>query len=355
MPPRGFRIQQSISRREAMIRAVAAAMAAETLAAMPPAWGAGTDEPAARVERGEVSFSPEPQGEAAVPEPFRLEPHDFPFERQDLPEISKRITRADVRFPSPVKSPIAANNTVHCELYEPRRDGRVPAVVVLHILGGDFPLARLFANNLAQHGVAALFLKMPYYGPRRDPQSPRRMITSDPRETVEGLTQAVLDIRRATAWLASRPSVDPQKLGVFGISLGGITGALAATAEPRLANVCLLLAGGDLGRIAWESKELAKVREAWMAKGGSRDEFLATLSAVDPVRYGTNVRGRRVLMMNARDDEVVPRACTEALWESFGRPDIHWYPGGHYSVAIHLLNALQKTANFFAPPKPENS
>jgi dienelactone hydrolase len=342
-----IRVPQPLSRREAMAAAATAALSA-SLRLSPSVVQAADQTPAAAVERGEVAFSPASQGEAAVPEPFRLEPHAFAWERQELPEISKRITRADVRFPSPVKTPVAVNNTVHCELYAPRQEGRVPAVVVLHILGGDFPLARLFANNLAQHGVAALFLKMPYYGPRRDPQSPRRMITPDPQETVEGLTQAVLDIRRATAWLASRPTVDPEKLGVFGISLGGITGALAATAEPRLANVCLLLAGGDLGRIAWESKELAKIRESWLAKGGSRDEFLAMLSAVDPVRYGANVRGRRVLMMNARDDEVVPRVCTEALWESFGRPDIHWYPGGHYSVAIHILDALQKSARFFA-------
>ncbi|MFM7071881.1 MAG: alpha/beta hydrolase family protein [Planctomycetota bacterium] len=349
MLPEDFQIGRPISRRQTLGYAAMATFAAGFPAS--PLWVADpalAAPVAAGIERGEVTFSPLPKGEASVPEPFRLESHAFAFERQELPEISKRIARADLRFPSPIVSPIAVNNTVHCELYEPRREGRVPAVVVLHILGGDFPLARLFANNLAVHGVAALFLKMPYYGPRRDPQSPRRMITSDPKETVEGLTQAVLDIRRATAWLASRPTIDPEKLGVFGISLGGITGALAATAEPRLNNVCLLLAGGDLGRIAWESKELAKIRESWQAQGGSRDEFLALLSAVDPVRYGANVRGRRVLMMNARDDEVVPRACTEALWESFGRPDIHWYPGGHYSVAIHLLNALQRTASFFA-------
>ncbi len=345
MMPDGIHFSRPLTRRTALTVGAAAFSASVTL----PIREILADEPAAApVERGEVAFAAAAPGEKSVPEPFRLEPHAFSFESQELPEISKRITRAEVRFPSPVQSPIAVNNTVHCELYAPRREGRVPAVVVLHILGGDFPLARLFANNLAQHGVAALFLKMPYYGPRRDPQSPRRMITPDPKETVEGLTQAVLDIRRATAWLARRPFIDPAQLGIFGISLGGITGALAATAEPRLPTVCLLLAGGDLGRLGWESKEQAKIREVWQAKGGSRDEFLAVLSAVDPVRYGSNVRGRRVLMMNARDDEVVPRVCTEALWESFGRPDIHWYPGGHYSVAVHMLDALQKTAKFFA-------
>ena len=122
--------------------------------------------------------------------------------------MSDYLTISTVTFPSPVETKSAANNTVHCEYYRPTTDGPVPAVVVLHILGGDFELSRLFCNALAHHGVAALFLKMPYYGPRRAAGDSRRMISHDPRQTVEGMTQAVLDIRRAMAWLESRDEVD---------------------------------------------------------------------------------------------------------------------------------------------------
>ena len=76
-----------------------------------------------------------------------------------------------VTFPSPVKTPHENNNTVHCEYFRPVGAGKRPAVVVLHILGGDFDLARLFCSNLATGGVSALFLKMPYYGPRRQPDA----------------------------------------------------------------------------------------------------------------------------------------------------------------------------------------
>ena len=82
--------------------------------------------------------------------------------------------------------------------------------------------------TLAHHGVCALFVKMPYYGPRRPLGSTARMISLDPKESVRGMTQAVLDIRRATACLAGQAEVDGHRLGLFGISLGAITGALAA-------------------------------------------------------------------------------------------------------------------------------
>ena len=48
------------------------------------------------------------------------------------------------------------------------------------------------------------------------------------------MRQGICDIRRAAAWLAGRPEVDPAKLGVTGISLGGITSALASAVDPAI-------------------------------------------------------------------------------------------------------------------------
>ncbi len=304
------------------------------------------DEPRP-IERGTISFT------AASTEPptadrFRLPSTTFDWQAERISTVSDHFAIWNVTFPSPIKTPEEVNNTVHCEYFQSRQAGKRPAVIVLHILGGDFPLSRLFCNALAQHGVHALFVKMPYYGPRRDPASRRRMVSPDPRETVAGMTQAVLDIRYAAAWLANRPEVDAQELGIFGISLGGITGALAATAEPRIKNVCLLLAGGSIGQAGWDAAEAKPLRDNWLATGGTRDEFVQILSAVDPVTYAASARGKRILMLNATHDEVIPRPCTDALWTALGQPPIKWYSGGHYSVIWHLIGALWQVSRFFA-------
>jgi dienelactone hydrolase len=306
--------------------------------------GVEAEQPA---ENGTIEFVP-PATEQQTAEPFRLPPHRFDWQARRMQTVTENLEVWDVTFPSPIKTAEESNNTVHGEYYRSRQSGRRPAVVVLHILGGDFPLSRLFCNALAQHGVHALFIKMPYYGPRRDPHSPRRMVSPDPRETVSGMTQAVLDIRRATAWLADRPEVDAERLGIFGISLGGITAALASTAEPRLKNVCLLLAGGDIGAAGWDSPAARPVREKWLAAGGTRDEFVEILRAVDPVAHAPAAAEKRILMLNASDDEVIPRACTVSLWKAFGEPEIQWYSGGHISVMRHLFSALLRVGRFFA-------
>jgi dienelactone hydrolase len=299
----------------------------------------------------------EPQAvpqDAQVPDRFQLAPQPFAWQARRMQTVTPTLEVWNVTFPSPVVTEVPANNTVHAEFYRSRRDGRRPAVIVLHILGGDFALSRLFCNCLAQHGVHALFVKMPYYGPRRDPASPRRMVAADPHQTVLGMTQAVLDIRRATAWLADRPEVDPAQLGIFGISLGGITAALALAVEPRLTSGCLLLAGGDIAQVGWEAAELKAVRANWEAQGGTRETFQAVLRQIDPVTYAGAARGKRMLMLNAAADEVIPRRCTLALWEALGQPKLVWYSGGHYSVIRHLPRALVQVAAFFRDPAPEH-
>ncbi len=298
---------------------------------------------------GEVQFTPA-KDEADLPEMFQLTAHRFTFEQKPVETCSTTMDISLVTFPSPVETPHPANNTVHCEYFRPLKPVRHRAVIVLHILGGDFDLARLFSRYLAHNGVAALFLKMPYYGPRRDTQSSARMVSSDIQATVAGMRQAVLDIRQATAWLASRDEIDPDQLGVFGISLGGITGALAATAEPRLTNVCLMLAGGDVGQVAWASRELAPLRSRWQAEGRSKEDFFALLKTVDPVTYAHQVPGRRMLLINASHDELIPRACTESLWRAFGQPPIVWLNAGHYSAMAYLFDGLGRVAQFFQPP-----
>lgn len=299
------------------------------------------------IVRGAVRFAPSAD-EADLAEPFRLDAHGFEFIQTRLPDPSKTIDVSEVTFPTPKPTPHPNNNTVYCEYFRPSTPGKHPGVVVLHILGGDFPLSRVFCRSLAHAGVAALFVKMPYYGPRRQPDSSARMVSIDPHETRRGMIQAVLDVRQAVAWLGSRSEVDDRRLGIMGISLGGITAALAASAEPRLSNVCLVLAGGGIGEVDWNSPHLAKVRDRWLAHGGAQEAFFEVLKSVDPVTYAARVRGRRILMLNADQDEIIPKACTDALWRALGEPEIVWWRAGHISAARYIFQGIDRVDRFFA-------
>ncbi len=318
------------------------------LIAVSPAARCATPAGEPDIQTGTVEFTPVGD-ETAIPQQYRLEPHSFDYELAPQHTLSKVMTVSKVTFPSPVVTPHENNNTVHCEYFASTAPGQKPGVIVLHILGGDFDLARLFCRALAAKNVNALFLKMPYYGEREQPGVDTRMISADPELTVKGMTQAVKDIRRGAAWLAAQEDVADDQVGIMGISLGGITSALCVSLEPRFKKAALLLAGGDMGEVAWTSTEMTEVREKWTAQGKTKEELFDLLRPIDPVTYAKPLPGRKILMLNASHDEVVPPACTRSLWRAFGEPEIVWWDAGHYTAARYLGGGMLRVVDFFQP------
>ncbi|WP_165225953.1 alpha/beta hydrolase [Aquisphaera insulae] len=304
---------------------------------------------------GEVAFRPSPQ-ESSVPELFRLKPEAFRYELEPVFSTG-RYTVSRLRFPSPINTGNADNDTVHAEYFEPRdgAKGR-PAVVVLHILGSDFPLSRYLAARLADRGISALFLKLPYYGERRPRAGPgpvpTKFLSADLERTMTSMRQGICDVRRGLRWLASRPGNDPSRLGVVGISLGGIVGSVVVAVDPSASRGAFLLAGGDLSKILWDMPETARFRQSWEAAGKSILDLKALTDPYDPLTYASRLKGKQVLMIAGNIDEVVPPASAEALWVAAGRPPIIWYDCGHYSAVGYLLPGIRKAVDFLAAPGP---
>ncbi len=304
------------------------------------------------LETGEVTFRPS-AAEAEVPERFRLEEATFWYRCQPLRE-TENFTVTAVRFPSPLESPDPANNVIYAEYFQPKGAGRRPAVVVLHILGADFALSRYLAARLADRGVAALFMQLPYYGERRPEGSSKRFLSADIERSMRSMRQGVCDVRRAAAWLSSRPEVDPEKVGVAGISLGGIVSAVATAVDPRINRAALLLAGGGLADILWDmpEAEAARYRRQWIEAGRTKEDLKLLTTPYDPLTYAHRLAGKRLMMIAGTADEVIPPDAARALWRAAGQPEILWYDCGHYSSAGFLLPALRKTVEFFAAEVP---
>jgi dienelactone hydrolase len=303
-------------------------------------------------EKGDITFQPAPF-ESSVPRQFQLDAAVFAYELEPVMSAPK-YTVSKLRFPSPIETPDAENNVVHAEYFAPLGFGpKRPAVIVLHILGADFPLSRYMSARLADRGVAALFVKLPYYGERRpggEGQRTKRFLSADIERSVKSMRQAVVDVRRAAVWLAARPDVDLERIGVAGISLGGIVSALAAAIDPAIREGAFLLAGGDLATILWQMPEAAPYRKQWIAAGRSKEDLKTLTDPFDPLSYAERLKGKRLMMIAGRVDEVVPPASTLLLWQAAGRPSIHWCDCGHYSAVGYLLPGIRQTVDFFANP-----
>lgn len=167
------------------------------------------------------------------------------------------------------------------------------------------------------------------------------------------MRQGVCDVRRALGWLAVRPDLDPTRLGVTGISLGGIVSSIVAAVDPAVTSGVFLLAGGDLSRILWGMPETARFRDAWQAAGKTVSDLKVLTDPFDPLTYAHRLAGKHLLMIAGKVDEVIPPASVQALWNAAGRPPIDWYDCGHYSAAGYLLPGIRRTVDFLsAPPEP---
>jgi dienelactone hydrolase len=228
----------------------------------------------------------------------------------------------------------------------------------MHILDGNMELVRMQCTVLATHGIPAILFMLPYYGQRGLPEGPGAL-AANPSLFVDALLQGMEDVRRTIDLLASRPEIDPKRIGITGISLGGIVAATAAGSEPRLARVMPILAGGDLLAIirhARETEDLNRLLQRLPAQQRSKIE--AAIQAVDPLRHAGALRDRaqrgRVLMVNAAEDEVIPRACTEKLAAALGLSErVEWLDGlGHYTAMAALPRVMQRMVDFFGQDLP---
>lgn len=268
------------------------------------------------------------------------------------------VTRFRVSFPSPCRRAAGARpvDRIHGLYFRPAGDGPFPGAVVLHALATHAAFARFLAERLALRGIASLMLYLPGYGPRaplragvKDADWIRRPDTVD-----RFFTQAVLDVRRSVTWLATREEVDPDRLGITGISLGGITAALAMGIEPRLRRGAFLLAGGNLVEAFRWIEETPALARFLTAQPIDVSSLKKALGPFDPIRYADRLRGRPTLFLGGAFDRLIPARATRALRQAAEAPRIQWVPAGHHTAGLWLPWAATRTADHLAAGSVRN-
>ena len=294
---------------------------------------------AAAPETGTVKIDCNGDAKCGIPERFHVPTHTFDYKlslRHDLHHSGVKVY--DLTFPSPVKTAIPENNTVHAELFLPPGKGPFPTCIVLDILQGNALVARAESMWLAQHGVAGMVVYMAITAPGRLAARTDSFRTDIPK-TIAGVQQTVKDIRCAVAWLASRPEFKPDEIGLAGTSLGSLVGAVVAANEPRIKNVCLMLGGGGLVD-AYYDHPLARQYLPLVELAGGKAAIHVLIDPIDPLTYARKLKEKNLLMICASRDDIVPPKAAKALWEATGKQRIIWIDSTHVGAAMHLMTML---------------
>ncbi len=247
-----------------------------------------------------------------------------------LSDGERRLT-----FPSALTTPHPENNTVHARLFPARRAGdRRAAVLVMPQwnadAGGHAGLCRLLAWN----NLTALRLSLPYHDERMPSELSRAdyIVSSNVGRTVQVCRQAVLDARRAIAWLASEGY---ERIGILGTSLGSCLALLTTAHEPLVRAEALNHISPFFADVVWRGLSTRHVREG--LDGHIELDVLRELWApISPWHYLERVRDRQTLLVYAQYDLTFPVDLSEDLVREFGRRGIPHeltvLRCGHYST-----------------------
>jgi dienelactone hydrolase len=245
-----------------------------------------------------------------------------------------------LRYPSALVTPHVENNTVVGRWF-PAPDEAPPgvraqrgrAVVVLpqwnSDAGGHIGLSRL----LARFDVSALRLSLPYHDSRMPPELTRAdyIVSSNIVRTLQVCRQAVLDSRRAIAWLSSQGF---ERIGILGTSLGSCLAMLTAAHEPRIRAQALNHVSPFFADVVWRGLSTRHVKQG--LEGHIELEVLRHLwRPISPFSYLDRATAR-TLLVYAKYDLTFPVDLSEMLIGEFRRRglphEVAVLPCGHYST-----------------------
>ena len=246
-------------------------------------------------------------------------------------------------FPSALVTPHESNNTVRCRYFPANvRDGlqAVPssraAVLVMpqwnSDAGGHVGLCKLRAWN----GMSALRLSLPYHDLRMPPELHRAdyIVSANLMRTLQVCRQAVLDARRAIAWLKQRGYT---RIGILGTSLGSCLALLTAAHEPLIDAEALNHISPYFADVVWRGLSTEHVREG--LNGHVELDLLRSIwQPISPHGYLERLRNRKTLLVYARYDLTFPVDLSEDLVRAFKELDIPHEVSvlrcGHYSSGL---------------------
>ena len=286
----------------------------------------------------------------ADPKPASIDPHYFDYDARAPFPITQTPDKAvggvqvvRVTFPSPVVTPYPVNNVVTGFLFLPAGTGRHPLMLVEHEwLPKTLDNESRTAASLARAGIAAFLIVQPYsYNRRLMPRVPDvELLSGDVPQMVGAFHQAVLDNRRALDWLVTRPDIDPNHIGVTGISLGAMLAPLIAGVDPRVRYLVTIVGGADVADTVFDSFITYGLRPSLLYHGVTYDSLKRDMAPIEPTNWLHGFDARNALLFDGRYDVFINPKQARRLSRALGGARIVWTPTGHYG-AIFAENQIE--------------
>ncbi|MCC6876144.1 MAG: hypothetical protein IT378_17685 [Sandaracinaceae bacterium] len=216
-----------------------------------------------------------------------------------------------------------ANEVAHARLW--LHDRPRPAVLLIHgYMGGRYgveerawPMRWLFDRL----GLDLALPVLPHHGPRGERGRRPLFPSSDPRINLEGFRQAIFDLMQLARVLRERGT----PVGVMGMSLGGYTSALMATADSELAFAVPVIPLASIADFARDGGRLVGTEQE---RREQHEGVERAHAPVAPLARPPLVAPERMRVIAGEADRITPKAHAERLAAHFQAPLVT-VAGGH--------------------------
>jgi hypothetical protein len=229
------------------------------------------------------------------------------------------------------------NNTIARAQHWRHASGPRPTLVVVHGFGASpawfnaafFSLREVFAG-----GWDVLLYTLPFHGSRQAglmPGNGFELFLHGLAHLCEAMIHAVHDLR---AFLDHLVAGGVARIGLTGLSLGGYITALTAAVDERLDFAV------PNAPVTW----MPSLQDSWFPAnvttrvlralaGLPEDDIARALAVHSPLTYAPVIPRERLMVVAGLGDRMAPPSQSLMLWEHWGRPELHWFPGSH---VIHV-------------------
>jgi len=222
-----------------------------------------------------------------------------------------------------------SNGTAHAYVLEHEGEPR-PWLLCVHGFGMGSPLVNLsgFPVRLLHEtlGLNLVLPCLPLHGERGAARfSGGEVLAPDYIRLVHLFAQGAWDVRRLVSWIRARGG---ERIGLYGVSLGGYISSLVAGLEDGLACIVAGIPMVDFPLAAQDNMP-------WIMRRYD-DEFeldwrviRAITHVVSPLAMKPRVPREGRFIYAGIADRVVKPEHPRALWRHWDQPEIHWFSGGH--------------------------
>jgi len=298
--------------------------------------------------------------------PYSYE-NSIPDVESRLKEDTPELLHYEIQFRSALDTGYPENGIVKGEYYQPRVEHKVPLVILVHGMGDHSVIpCKLLARSMVKRGVACFIPYLTIHSKRIPKAMLAHMPYLNPDEWFQCYRVSVVDIRQIIDWAYSRTELDAKQVAALGISFGGFVSAIAMGVDTRIKAGIFIVTGGNSNKISWLNgvsqyrKRYRRTEAEHLEIQSSYASYLKDVSEkgfdnvtpinqsflTDPLTFSGYIKGRPVLMINARWDKYIPRETVTELWVACGQPAIKWIPSGHSSVWLWYPAIRRSVATF---------